>query len=181
DARQCASHGVGDGLRFRKAAVAGHRVNELVRDANVEGAALPRDELDRRKLAAEFVHEGLREVERLRLVPALGAVRDLDLDRAHRTGCAATSSRSSRCTSAFANAVVSSRIFWSSACSRARTSSASWSTGASGEPNSGCAAKISRRLRARSSLTEAGRSIQWPSSRKRSSKKAMTGMDLYFP
>src|SRR5438067_7068248 len=76
-----------------------------------------------------------------------------------------TSSRISRITSAFAKGVVSSRTFWSSVERRARTSSGSWSTGASGAPNSGCARKISARRFARSAVTEAGRSIQWPISR----------------
>ena len=75
---------------------------------------------------AELEHEGLRQLEGLRLVAALGAVRDLDLvrDRGHAATRVAIS-RSSRTTSALANLAVSSRIFASSAWSRSRASSAS--------------------------------------------------------
>src|SRR6266850_577452 len=99
-------------------------MDKLTVDRNVERAVLPWDELDGRDVVREFEHQCLREVQRLRLITALGAVRDLDLD-AHRTGTAATSSRSSRCTSPLANGVVSSRIFCSSAWSFVRTSSGS--------------------------------------------------------
>src|SRR5260221_13082025 len=99
-------------------------MDKLTVDRYVERAVLPRDELDGGEVVREFEHQCLREVGRLRLVPALRAIRDLDLD-GHRTGRAATSSRSSRCTSPFANAVVSSRIFCSSAWSFVRTSSGS--------------------------------------------------------
>src|SRR6266513_76647 len=75
---------------------------------------------------AELEHQSLRELERLRLVTALSAIRDLDLvrDRGHAATRVAIS-RSSRTTSALANLAVSSRIFASSAWRRTRASSAS--------------------------------------------------------
>src|SRR5438309_4416502 len=126
-----------------EAALALHRMHELAVGGDVEGAGLPGNDLDGREPRAELVHQRPREVERLRLVAAFGAVNDLDLDRfPGHTATLLTSSRSSRCTSALANDTVFSRIFCSSTCSRVRTSSGSRSTGASGDPNSGCAAKI---------------------------------------
>src|SRR2546427_8666431 len=109
-------------------------------DRHVEGAGFPGDDLNGREPRTELVHQGLGEIQRLQLVAAFGAVGDLDPDRfPGHTATLLTSSRSSRCTSALANDTMFSRIFCSSACSLVRTSSGSWSTGASGEPNSGCA------------------------------------------
>src|SRR6267143_6068478 len=124
-------------------------MDELSVDGDLERAALPGDELYRGELGAKLQHEGLREVEGLRLVPAVGAIGDLDLVCCGHAATRVAISLSSRTTSAFANFVVSSRIFASSPCSFTRTSSASWSTGASGDPNSGCAAKICFRRFAR--------------------------------
>src|SRR3990170_764184 len=154
-------------------------MHQTVPDPHVERAVLPGNDLYRAEALPELTHESAGELERLRLVAALGAVGDTDLERraqavldppAVPSLCRApphverpsTIARSSRTTSLFARSVVSSRIFCSCCCSRARTSSGSWSTGASGEPNSGCAAKTSRRLRARSSVTPSGRSMKTP-------------------
>src|SRR6266508_6554644 len=101
-------------------------MDELAVDGDVERPGLPRDDLDGRELRTELVHQGLGEIQRLWLVPAFGAVRDLHLDRlSGHTATLLTSSRSSRCTSALANETIPSRIFWSSAWSRVRTSSGS--------------------------------------------------------
>jgi hypothetical protein len=56
-------------------------VDELAADRDLERALVPRYELDRRELMAEGDHQRLGEADRLRLVAALGAVADRDLDR----------------------------------------------------------------------------------------------------
>src|SRR5712691_6571980 len=105
-------------------ALALHRMHQLAIHRDVECAGFPGDDLDCRELRAEFVHERFAEIQRLWLVTAFGAVGDLDLDRlAGHTATPLTSSRSSRCTSEFANETVASRICCSSAWSRVRTSS----------------------------------------------------------
>src|SRR5438445_3386100 len=180
-AGQAAPHGVLDGRAVSESPVPLHRVDELAVHRDFKGAAFPRDQLDAGETRTELEHERFRESQRLGLVTALGAVGDLDLVRRGHAATRVAISRSSRTTSAFANFVVSSRIFASSPCRRTRTSSGRASTGASGETNSGCAAKISFRRFARISVTDAGRSIQWPSSRKSSSKKTNTGIDLNCP
>src|SRR6185437_9670265 len=100
-------------------------VDQIAVHGDLEGASIPRDQLDAGKPSAEFEHQCLRQVEGLWLVPALGAVRDLDLVRDGHAAMRVAISLSSRTTSALANFAVSSRIFASSACSRTRTSSAS--------------------------------------------------------
>src|SRR2546423_13470546 len=123
---QASPHRVRDRFVFREAAVASHRVQEVSVQGDIERAALPRNELNAREPGAELEHQRLGELERLRLVAAFGAIRDLDLvrDRGHAATRVAIP-RSSRTTSALANLAVSSRIFASSAWSRTRTSSGS--------------------------------------------------------
>src|SRR5439155_17406032 len=81
-APQTCADGVLDRGGLREAALAPHRMDQLARDGHVERSPVPRDELDRRELRAELEHQRLREVQRLWLVPAFGAVGDADLDRA---------------------------------------------------------------------------------------------------
>src|SRR5882672_2567298 len=99
-----------------ESALASHRMHELAIHTDFERPGFPGNDLDRRELRAKFIHERFAEIQSLWLVPAFGAVGDLDLDRRPgHTATPLTSSRSSRCTSAFANETVLSRIFCSSA------------------------------------------------------------------
>src|SRR5687768_6973728 len=107
-----------------KSPISLHRVHEFVPDANVEGPFRPRDHLDRREPRAELAHERAGELERLRLVAALGAVRDRDADRrTHRAFV--TISLISRMTSPSAKGRISSRIACNPAMRSARTASGS--------------------------------------------------------
>src|SRR5437764_6757546 len=123
---QAGAHLILDDGGIAEPAVACHGMDQLTVHGDIERPALPRNELDAREPGAELEHQSLCELERLRLVPALGAIRDLDpvRDRGHAATRVAIS-RSSRTTSALANLAFSSRIFVSSAWSCSRTSSAS--------------------------------------------------------
>jgi Ca2+/H+ antiporter len=122
---QASAHRGLDGSGIAEPAVACHGMDQLTVNRDIEGASIPWDQLDARETGAELEHERPREVERLGLVTAFGAVGDLDLVRGGHAATRVAISRSSRTTSAFANFVVSSRIFVSSACNRTRASSAS--------------------------------------------------------
>src|SRR6266540_5616253 len=63
---------------LRKAAVALHRVHELVADAHLEGAIDEWNEHDGREPLPELDHQRASEVGGLVLVSALGAVGDAD-------------------------------------------------------------------------------------------------------
>src|SRR5678816_2908943 len=95
-----------------EAALSLHRMDQVAVNGHVERAGSPWNDLDGRQLRTELVHQCLGEIERVRLVAALCAIRDLDLDRpAAHTATLLMSSRSSRCTSPSANETVASRIF----------------------------------------------------------------------
>src|SRR2546428_2535652 len=100
---------------FWEPPVARHRVQKISVKGNLERAPIPRDELEGREPRAKLEHERLREVERLCLVAAVGAVRDLDFVRLGHAATRVAISRSSRTTSAFANFNVSCWIRTSSA------------------------------------------------------------------
>src|SRR5438477_12290533 len=167
---------------IREAPVAGHRVDQVVADPDVERAVDERNELDRRELLAELDHQGAREVGGRGLVAALRAVRDADAHGGHAAaGERSTISRRARMTSRLAHATSASRRSVISAVSRARTSSGRASGDEPYGPYSGCSAWICLRCSARRSVTLAGRSVNTPSSLNLSSKNANTGIDSNFP
>src|SRR5258708_10823241 len=140
--RRSAEQAAADVLRYQfriwKAAIASHRVDQLVTDPHVERAVDEGDELDARQPFAEFDEQGPGEPGRLVLITALRAVGDPDAGRGHAAaGDRSTIWRSALTTSRFAPATSPSRRRITSAVSAARTSSARESGGPPYGPNSG--------------------------------------------